>query len=302
MISGKSKGALLILGLLLGFTGVWHLQHGIDTMMTPLQIEQDELMLSNSKFIKAASLEYAPLMADVYWTRVVQYYGRKSARPNQSLTQLWALLDAATTLDPHLLVAYRFGAMFLAEPRPTGAGRADLAVELIERGIRENPEYWRFYQDLGNVYYFDSKDYQKASAAFLEGSKKPGAQEWMKVMAARVLEGGESRATSMFLWGEIYQTSKDPDMRENALTHMQLLKVEDDCEKLDALVAEFTKRTGLAPQNLRALVSAGLLRGIPVDPMGYPYVLDAQGKVDLNEGSPLVRKRAVYGRFLGQAH
>src|SRR5437773_8898416 len=48
------------------------------------------------------SLEYAPLLADIYWTRVVQYYGNKHVRGQANLELLWPLLDITTTLDPNL--------------------------------------------------------------------------------------------------------------------------------------------------------------------------------------------------------
>ena len=35
---------------------------------------------------------------------------------------LYPLLDITTTLDPHFNIAYRFGAIFLSEPYPGGAG------------------------------------------------------------------------------------------------------------------------------------------------------------------------------------
>ena len=118
---------------------------------------------------------------------------------------LWPLLDLTTTLDPNLLVAYRFGSTFLSEHSPRGAGQPELGIELLERGIQANPEYWRFYEDLGFIYYFELKDYAKASAAFAEGSKNPNAQIWMKIMAAKIAAEGESLSTSIFLWNEVYQ-------------------------------------------------------------------------------------------------
>ena len=48
---------------------------------------------------------------------------------------LYPLLDLTTTLDPLFNIAYRFGAIFLAEAYPAGAGRPDLAVALLEKGI-----------------------------------------------------------------------------------------------------------------------------------------------------------------------
>jgi len=287
MTSQKAMNWLLALLLTAGFAGVWRLQHSIDGRRTALHQEKDELVLRSGKTVKVISLEYTPLMADVYWTRVVQYYGDKHARHDTNFELLWPLLDLTTTLDPNLVVAYRFGATFLSEPSPRGAGRPDLAIELLGRGIRENPDYWRFYQDLGFVYYFELKDYAKASAAFAEGSKNPDALIWMKVMAARIAAEGESLSTSIFLWNEIYATTKDPMVKENALTHLRLLKAKEDRRQLNALADEFEKRTGRRPARLGELVQAGLLNRLPVDPLGYAYVLGPNGRAALNLNSPL---------------
>ena len=187
--------------------------------------------------------------------------------------------------------------MFLSPPAPGGAGRPDLAVQLIQRGIQANPDYWRLYEDLGFVYYFDLKDYQKASAAFLEGSKNPKALVWMKIMAAKVAAEGESFETSMFLWKDIYDSTADPMVKKNALTHMQLLKVKEDCKRLDALADEFEKRFGRRPARISDLAQAGLIRGIPRDPSGYAYVVGKDGKAELNLDSPLLEQQLMQERF-----
>src|SRR5215813_5072450 len=286
MKSKRPIAILLLFVLPAGFTGLWRLQHSIDARLSALHEEQDEVLLRSGKMMKILSLEYAPLMADVYWTRVVQYYGSKDERREQNLDSLWPLLDLATTLDPNLLPAYRFGSMFLAESRPVGAGRPDLAVELIQRGIRENPGYWRLYQDLGNTYYFTLRDYQKASEAFLEGSKNPAAAPWMKIMAARIAERGDTRQTSRFLWSEIYESSQDPTIKENAKVHLLLLRSDDDRERLNLLLADFAKKTGRSADSLRDIIQAGMLPGLPLDPAGYPYILGKSG-AELNPKSPL---------------
>jgi hypothetical protein len=244
------------------------------------------------------SLEYAPLMADIYWTRVVQYYGDKKAHADPNFDLLWPLLDITTTLDPQLLVAYRFGSTFLSEPPGRGAGRPDLGVQLIERGIRSNPDYWRFYEDLGFIYYFEMKDYTKAAAAFFEGSKKPHALIWMKVLAAKVAERGESRETSAFLWNELYSSTTDPQIKKNALTHLQLLRAQTDCEHLDAIADDYEKLMRHRPVSLRDLINAGLLPGAPVDPLGYIYVFGADGTAQLNPASPLFKEKSIYTKPL----
>jgi hypothetical protein len=294
MSTKNSKNWLLLILLTAGFAGVWQLQKRIDSQRTALHQERDELVLRSGKLVKAMSLEYAPLMADIYWTRVVQYYGDKRAKHDANYELLWPLLDVTTTLDPNLLVAYRFGSTFLSEPSPRGAGRPELGIELLERGIKANPEYWRFYEDLGFIYYFELKDYAKASAAFAEGSKNPDAQIWMKVMAAKIAAEGESLQTSIFLWNEVYQTTKDPQVKENALMHLQLLGVEQDCKQLDALADEFQKRTGRHPSRVEELVQSGLLPRVPLDPAGFPYVFGPDGKAALNLDSPLLEQQLLH--------
>jgi tetratricopeptide (TPR) repeat protein len=298
-MNARTRGSILLLVVLVaGFTGIWGLQQRIDVQRDELYQEKDDLVLRSGPMLKAISLEYAPLMADLYWTRVVQYYGDKHARHDENFELLWPLLDVTTTLDPNLLVAYRFGSMFLSEGPPSGAGRPDQAIELINRGIRANPEYWRFYEDLGFIYYFELKDYQKASEAFLEGSKNPAALVWMKVLAAKVLEQGDTPETSSFLWSEIYNSTTDPQMKQNAETHLQLLRVDADCKQLDSIGDEYEKRAERRPRTARDLVVAGFLPRAPVDPLGFPYVFDAEGKSQLNPASPLVKQKRIYQKPL----
>ena len=73
--------------------------------------------------------------------RTIQHYGRdrRSARTASRFELLYPLLDLTTSLDPQFNIAYRFGAVFLAEPPPSGPGRVDQAVALLEKGLRQNP-------------------------------------------------------------------------------------------------------------------------------------------------------------------
>jgi hypothetical protein len=296
MSAPKMRPLLLVVVLVTGFAGVWRLQWGIDAQIASLHQEQDELVLRSGPLLKMMSLEYAPLLADLYWTRTVQYYGSKNTRAEHQLDLLWPLLDITTTLDPNLLPAYRFGSTFLAKPAPRGAGMPEQAIEFLNRGILANPDYWRLYQDLGFIYYFDMRDYGKASNAFLEGSKNPKALPWMKVLAARVSERGESRETSVFLWNEVYNSTSDAQLKKNALTHLRLLRAQEDCEQLDALAEAFGKRRGRRPANVQDLVNAGLIPGAPVDPLGFVYVFDADGFAQLNPASPLAQDQPIYQR------
>jgi tetratricopeptide (TPR) repeat protein len=254
------RGMILGAALFAGFVCVWKLQEKVDDERTSLRLESDELTLRSPGVLKKLSLEYGPLTGAIYWTRVVQYFGAKHHAGDQNL-------DITTTLDPNLLVAYRFGAMFLSDSPPRGAGDPDHAMQLLQRGMKANPEYWKLYQDLGNVYYFDKRDYLKASQAFEAGSKFPGTPPFMKAMAAKIAAEGGSLETSHALWLDIYQTSTNKEMRKIA----------------DA----YEKSTKHRATRISELVQAGLLPGQPSDPDGFAYVLSEQGRAELNRKSPL---------------
>jgi tetratricopeptide (TPR) repeat protein len=286
-------GLLLAAVLILGLAAAWTLQKQIDAEQVGMLLEQDNLLLQSGSLVKKLSLEYAPLMGAIYWTRAVQYYGEKHRLHAPGLDLLWPLLDISTTLDPNLLVAYRFGSIFLSDAAPRGAGRPDLAAKLLKRGIQANPEEWRLYQDLGNVYYFDAKDYPNAAAAFEEGSKNPKAAIWMKVLAAKIAGEGRSLDTSYFLWRQVYETTTDEDIRKNAESHLRSLKVDLDLLELDRLLDEYEKQTGKRAKRISELVEAGLVKRVPIDSKGFPYVVGASGKAELNLNSPVLEEKLV---------
>jgi hypothetical protein len=294
MKSRTIAGCVLGVLLVAGFLGVWRLQMRIDAERSAARIEVEELAIRSGSLAKRMSLEYAPLMGAIYWTRAVQYYGEKHRLGQRSFDLLWPLLDIATTLDPNLLVAYSFGSTFLSEKVPLGAGRPHLGVQLLERGLKANPDEWRLYQDLGNVYYFDMKDYPKASAAFAEGSKNPRAYIWMKVMAAKIAAEGESLETSYFLWQQVYDTATEPTIKKNAEDHLKLVRVEIDLRDINRLADEYEKETGRRATRISELVQAGLLKRVPRDPAGHAYVLGESGKAELNLNSPLLELMLIY--------
>jgi hypothetical protein len=260
------------------------LQMRIDADTRVMTQGKDELLFADGRLLKRMSLGYAPLLADIYWTRAVQYYGSRARKPGATFESLFPLLDITTTLDPQLMIAYRFGAIFLSEKPPAGPGRADFAVELVKRGIAENPDEWRLYQDLGFLYSIHLKDYQKASEAYLEGSKNPHAQIWMKVMAARVAETGNALETSRLIWAEVYATSKDDLVRRRATQHIQSLDAALGLQKLNQSSEDYWRKFGRFPTSMQELRDAGLVGGTLQDPAGYPYVMGPNGvpQLDLN--------------------
>ncbi len=242
-------------------------------------VTEDVLFIRSPKVLKRLSLGYDGLLADVYWTRAVQYFGARHAARASHYRLLSPLLAIATTLDPQLIVAYHFGANFLSPKPPDGAGMPDDAVRLAEFGIAHNPNDWKLYYELGFIYYIDMKDYAKAAEAFARGGQVPNAHPFLRTLAAEMARHAGDTKMARALWTTTFQINEDPQIRSNALAHLRALQVADDVTALQELVAQYGKKTGELPKSMTDLASAKLLQAIPVDPTGRPYKVTADGLV-----------------------
>jgi hypothetical protein len=281
-MSGQSHTRSVRLALLavpVLFLAIASLQTRIDAQTRTIAQQKEELLLRSGPLLKKLSLGYDSLLADIYWTRSVQYYGTRIGSPGEKFELLWPLLDITTTLDPKLMIAYRFGAIFLSEPIPTGADRPDLAVELVKRGVAAIPDDWRMESDLGFLYYWHLKDYAQASATYLDASKKPDAPLWLKIIAAQVAAKGDSFSTSRAIWTELFDTAQNPAVKKNAFQHLQS--------------GDYRKRYGRYPETVKELYQSGLLSGIARDPAGIPYIFGPDGKAQLDPNSPVIMEKPL---------
>ena len=272
--------------IVVGLLSLYPLRRSVDQQLDSIQSQHEELIFlpSEARFA-GLSGNYSGLLAGIYWTRAVQYYGRHRLAHAKEFSLLGTLLDITTSLDPHLLIAYRFGSLFLAGKPPDGAGDPQRAIYLLERGIVANPDYWRLWEDLGFIYYWDMKDYAHAAAAFKTGSERPGALPWMRALAASVAAQGGEFQTSRILWMEIARSAGNDSIRHSADLHLAALDTQETLQRLDALLALYAQRQGHAAQSMQDLVAAGLLRGIPLDPSGEPFRVGADGHSQLGSKS-----------------
>ena len=276
--------------LIIACVGVYFVQSAIDRGARLYHSGQEALFLPSGRVIKKLSLGYHGLLADIYWMRAVQYYGGKRMKNEPGFRLLEPLIDIATRLDPQLVHAYRFGSIFLSEREPIGADQPERAIALLKKGIEHNPDEWQLYRDVGFIYYWFLNDYEKAAESFLEGSKNPKSAVWMKTFAAQLLAQGGSREAARFLWQEVYQTSENQRMKENAREHLQKLTAEEDIETLQILIKKIESKTGRKIGSIEELVVLGFLKAPPVDPKGFRYILDPQlGQVGLSPDSAIRR-------------
>jgi tetratricopeptide (TPR) repeat protein len=242
---------------------------------------REVLYISSPKAVQRMSLGYTGLVADLYWTRAVQYFGSQHHQHSRDFHLLAPLLTLATHLDPKLTPAYEFGNNFLAPAPPNGAGEPQQAIAIAEYGIEHNPNNWKLYYGLGFIYYTELKDYSKAAEAFSRGADVPGAHPFLRILAARMAQHAGEFETARMLWTTTLQTSPAKDIQRNATDHLRALRVDEDVTHLEKLVDLYRQQYGLQPQSIVELVRAGLLDAVPVDPTGQPYKITPDGRVEV---------------------
>jgi hypothetical protein len=89
------------------------------------------------------------------------------------------------------------------------------------------------------------------------------------------------------MWAAIRQSAENDWLKQEADRRLAQLRALDEIERLQQAVQTAAARTGQRPADWPSLIRAGVLPGVPLDPTGRPYEIDADGTVRLSQASPL---------------
>jgi hypothetical protein len=266
--------------------------------------DEGALYVASGSTVRRLTGAFNALAADVYWIRAIQHFGGTKRRLDAArqtpvrppvlaaadsgeYRNLYPLLDIATSLDPRFNIAYRFGAVFLAAGYPDGPGRPDLAIKLLEKGLRDRPDKWEYMQDIGFVHYWYRHDYRAAAAWFDRAARTPRAPWWLKSLAAVTFAEGGDRGSSRMMWQAIRQSADNDWLRKDAERRLVQLRALDQMDALQSVVDRLVAATGARPADWTGVVRAQAWAGVPVDPSGTPYELAPDGVVRMSASSPL---------------
>jgi tetratricopeptide (TPR) repeat protein len=244
------------------------------------------LYLPSGKYLKPASFGYYALLADFVYLWSIQYYGAPQFSPR--MEYLKHTYEIITELDPNYIDAYQTGALFMFfDGRNPQAGLA-----LLDKGLQKNPHEWIIPADAGFYCMITLKDYRKAAEYFKKASAVPGAPS----QAKRLLAGMHFRMGDQLhayeLWKEVYETAAKPQIKQTAYQHMHDLKVLIDVDAMKKALVSYQLKNNRYPFHLQQLVNAGLIKEIPLDPDGAPYLYDQRtGEVKYS------KELNIYKRF-----
>jgi tetratricopeptide (TPR) repeat protein len=287
-VTGRVSPAIVGVAIL-GFAIAIGLQVARDRRYAAQERETERILYVRSgAAVQRLALEFDALAADVYWIRAIQHYGgdRLSRERGRKYELLYPLLDLTTALDPYFTIAYRFGAIFLSEAYPGGPGSPEDARRLLEKGIAVEPNKWQYYYDIAFVYYWHDRDFKSAAQWFQKASLQPNAPNWLPPLVGSMLTAGEERKAARIVWEQVLQSDQEW-LRRTAQRNLLQLDALDGIDQLGAIARRFPPPAGEA-HSWEALVRRGILRGMPVDSTGTPFLIDpVTGDVSLSPQSPL---------------
>src|SRR3989449_3791652 len=227
------------------------------------------LYLPSGKYLKVMALGFDGLLADALYLWSIQYYGNYDIKDRfDYLERIYE--QVITELDPHYLDPYLVGALIMtAEAR-----KPEMALKLLDKGVRANPDQWIMPFEAGFLCYNDLHDYRRAAVYFEMAMRGPGVHPLVHRFQAEMYNRAGDKRTSLKEWLEIYKTTTDPSLRSVAPDHVHHLKGELGFADLKDAVSRFRDKEERAPRRLQEIVASGLLQALPRDPENGDYLYD----------------------------
>ncbi len=203
------RAGVLTAVVLVGLVIPLHRQQAVATKFD--LVEERVWLLPPAGALRVASLGFHGMAADVVWLLTIQYIGGHFITDRQ-LPHLRRLVETVVGLDPHFVEAYTLGALFL---NYSGV-RVQVALELLERGHRVNPNRWELPHDIARTYYLELQDYPKALEWFQVADRIPGRPHYVPRFIARLYAATGRRETALELWEAMRDSATSDWVRDIA--------------------------------------------------------------------------------------
>ncbi len=264
----------LIPFLVLAGTAIFFLQNHIDRTREEADLRHARRFTApDPAIVKAASMGYHTLVADIYWLRAIQYYSESVSRGFKPV-DLYPLTRFITGLDPDYCMVY-----FFSGQNMMGRGvDPHKVVEVLEKGKKHCPHKRKLPMLLGYCYYFHLNEREKA-AENIELAAKMKELPYLSLLASRIRNEAGQLETGLRFLEEMLKQTEDEDARDRYIRRITEIRTKQLEEHLTGKLDKYHDSNGHYPQSLDELVGAGYIKEIPENPLRryskkYRFVYD----------------------------
>jgi len=145
---------------------------------------------------------------DLFWRidhairdhRVIHLHGKEAE-------EVAPWFEIAALIDPNFIPAYVVGGFWVGQY----LHKPDSALKFLKKGLMHNPGAWQIYEQAGDIYFTEKKDYSKASAYFKRayllmdiGSPTDLDKKRVLLFLAACLERTEDYKQSLYYYEKIH--------------------------------------------------------------------------------------------------
>lgn len=198
------------------------------------------LRVPEPRLARAASLGFAPVVADWYWIQALQLVGGETAGVGLQADSVGDAIELVTALDPWVDHPYRFAAVWLTN----NEDEVRRANRLLQRSLSYHPRDWRNRFYLGYNEFFYLQENERAARTLEPALRLPGAPAYLGPLVTRLrADGGDLDTAELFLL-ELIRTAPDEYARAEYWKAHDEIETERRARILDRARVVFREKRG----------------------------------------------------------
>lgn len=252
---------------------------------------QEKMYLPDGRKLKAFSLGFQHLYADLLWLRAIQAFGGRWQSGGADMTPIFHYFDVVTDLDPHFIDAYKLGNLVMGDeghdyPR---------SLEILRKGMLKNPNSWELpYLGIYNTVW-QMSDLRSARWFARMADKTPGRPEFVARMG-EFIERKTGRYELAFQMNLQYilryiDTNNEMEAKLTSIRFWDILGRWNRSKLIEA-ARRFIKQEGRDPKSMDELV-----RSRSWEPLTLPTMENLAARIEeyRKQGKPLMpRYEQIY--------
>ena len=240
----------------------------LSNILKKYEKKEVHLYLPNKDYVKLVTLDNEGLGADLFWIKGAIYFGSHyRERATFKFKCLYHILDLATDLDPYYYDVYWYGSTLMPSVKDS--------IMLLNKGRKYFPHDWKLPEMIGFYYHYHLKDYLSAGKYYEIAGRLPGHPPFVPSLAGRFYTKAGDIGSAIRVLKNFYDTCEKEDLKKDFGYRIKQLH---DIALLEKKAENFKERFSHYPENLKELITSGIIKNIPSEPYKGSYFWDKKRK------------------------
>ncbi|MBP9837687.1 MAG: hypothetical protein KBC84_03135 [Proteobacteria bacterium] len=234
---------------------------------------ENRYYIPSAELISYISLGNNTIFAKLSWFETINYFG-KQLETDKDFSRLPEFCNLITKLDSHAIHYFDFCATSLS----WFAKMPLESINILSRGIKDNPDNWKLFYLRGFNYWYFVNNYELAKEDMLKSVNTNNAPVFVSTLAARLLTKQQGAAVAVdFLKNEIKNTG-DAKIRAELLSKLKQAYLAFGFEEINKAKENYFIYENKYANDIHMLIDKGYLKALPLEPYGGAYYINESGE------------------------